>query len=226
MRCRIAAWAACSLLVAYAVSACGGSSGNGVASKSPDAILAAALAAVDGAKFVHISGKFANGASPTTLNLDLVSGKGGHGNASVGGLAYRIVVIDNTVYVNARSAFWRHVVSAATATALDGRWLKAPASGRFALLAKLTNLRALLPTVLSTHGTLVKSGTTNVNGQSAIGLREAAGVDTIYVATTGKPYLLEIVQRGSQAGRIVLDHFDQSVSLSPPANAIDISKFK
>jgi hypothetical protein len=227
MRCRIAAWAACSLLVACAISACGGgSSGNGVASKSPSEIVTAALGAIDNAKSAHIAGSVISGSSPITLNLNLVSGQGGRGQMSEGGLGFQIEVIGHEVYINGSPAFWKHFGGAAAAQVFQGKWLKAPASGQFASLAQLSNLHALLSTVLTTHGSLTKTGTTTINGQSAVGVRDTTQGGTLYVATTGKPYPLEILKGGGQGGRIVLDKFDQPVTLTPPANAIDISKFK
>jgi hypothetical protein len=223
---RIAACAACSLLVACAISACGGASGNGVASKSPDAIVSASLRAIDSAKTAHISGRVVSGSSPITLNLDLVSGTGGRGQMSEGGLSFQIEVIRHEVYINGSPAFWRHFGGAAAAQIFHGKWLKAPASGQFASLAQLSDLHALLGTVLSTHGSLTKTGTTTVNGQSAVGVRDTTQGGTLYVATTGQPYPLEILKSGAQGGRIVLDSFDKPISLTPPADAIDISKFR
>jgi hypothetical protein len=49
---------------------------------------------------------------------------------------------------------------------------------------------------------------------------------TLYVATTGKPYPVEIVKTGSQPGRVDFDHFNESVTLTAPSNAIDIAQFK
>jgi hypothetical protein len=227
MRSRIAAWAASSLLAACAISACGGgSSGNGVASKSANQIVSSALAAIDGAKSAHIAGSVVSGSTPISLNLHLVSGQGGKGSMSEGGLSFKIEVIGREVYINGSPAFWRHFGGAAAATVFQGKWLKAPASGQFASLAQLSNLHALLGTVLSTHGALTKTGTTSVNGQSAVGIRDSTQGGTLYVATTGKPYPLEILKSGGQGGRIVLNEFDTPVSLTPPTNAIDISKFK
>jgi hypothetical protein len=226
MRCRIAASAACSLLLACAISACGGSSGNGVASKSPDAIVTAALGAIDSAKSAHISGRITDGGSPATLNLDLVAGKGGRGRVSEGGLSFKLEVVSNEVYVNAGTAFWTRLVGAHLAAVLQDKWLKAPESGRFATLAQLTDLHSLIATVLPTNGALVKGKTATVNGQAAVGVRDASGDATIYVATTGKPYPLEIVEPGPVGGRITLDDINATVSLAPPPGALDVSKFK
>ncbi|HWC87967.1 MAG TPA: hypothetical protein VG388_15645 [Solirubrobacteraceae bacterium] len=226
MRCRTAAWAACSLLLACAVSACGGSSGNGVASKAPNAIVTSALSAIDKAKSAHISGRVVSSGSPITLDLDLVSGKGGKGSMSEGGLGFKILVLHHQIYLNGSPNFWKHFGGAAAAQVFQGKWLKAPASGQFASLAQLSDLHALLGTVLSTHGTLTKIGTTHISGQSAVGVRDSTNGGTLYVATTGPPYPLAILKGGSQGGRVTLGKFNESVTLSPPANAIDISKFK
>jgi hypothetical protein len=226
MRCRIAAGVACSLLVALAVSACGGSSGNDVASKAPSAIVTSALAAIDNAKSAHISGRVVSASLPITLSLDLVSGKGGEGTMSEGGLAFKIRVVNQEVYINGSPAFWRHFGGAAAAQVFQGKWLKAPASGQFAALAQLTDLHALLGSVLSTHGALTKIGSATINGQSAVGVRDATNGGTLYVATTGQSYPLEIRKGGTGGGRITLGKFDEPVRLTAPANAIDISKFK
>ena len=73
---------------------------------------------------------------------------------------------------------------------------------------------------------MVKAGTSTVDGQSAVAVRDTAKDATLYVATTGPPYPLEIDKIGSQAGRIRLSGFNESVSLTAPRDAIDISKLR
>jgi hypothetical protein len=230
MRCRLAAWTVCSLLLTCALSACGGGSSsaadNGVAAKSANEIVTAALAAIDGAKSAHIAGSVVSGGSPISLNLDLVSGKGGRGQMSQGGLGFQIEVVNHEVYINGSSTFWRHFGGAAAVTLLNGKWLKAPATGQFASLAQLSNLHQLVHTLLKTHGVLAKSGKSKVDGQSAVGVRDTNKDATLYVATTGKAYPLEVLKTGSQSGRLTLSRFNESVTLTPPSNAIDISQFK
>ena len=253
MRFRIAAWAVASLLFACSLSACGGSTkstssstkrtssasngtastsqvtapaSNGIASKSANGIVAAALAAIDNAKSAHISGTVVSGGSAISLDLDLVSGKGGRGQMSEGGLSFQIEVVSNEVYINGSPAFWRHFGGEAAAELFQGKWLKAPASGQFASLAQLNNLHELLGTVLSTHGALVTGPTSTVDGQSAASVHDTTKDATLYVAATGTPYPLEIVKSGSQGGRLTFSRFNESVPLTPPPNAIDISQFK
>jgi hypothetical protein len=78
--------------------------------------------------------------------------------------------------------------------------------------------------LLLSHGTLSKGATTTVEGQQAVALTDKTQGGTLYVATTGKPYPVEIKHGGSSGGKIVFDRFNQPVTLTPPANAIDLSK--
>ena len=80
--------------------------------------------------------------------------------------------------------------------------------------------------MLNNHEKLVKGATTTVNGHKVVALTDTTNHGTLYVATTGKPYPVQISKSGSDGGRLSFDRFNESVSLTPPANAIDISKLK
>ncbi len=225
MRSRIATCAVLALFVLSAVSACGGSSDNGVAAKGAAAIVSAAGAAMDGVKSVHISGSIVSGGSPITLDLDLVAGKGASGTMSEGGLSFQLVAIGKVVYINGSPAFWRHFGGAAAATLFKGKWLKAPAStGDFASLGSLTNLHQMVGALVVTHGKLAKGAKTTVDGQQVVAVSDVSQGGTLYVATTGKPYPVELLKTGAQGGHVTFDRFNESVSLTAPANSIDISQ--
>jgi hypothetical protein len=227
MRSRVATCCACALFAGSVISACGGSSDNGVAAKSPEAILSAAGAAADGVKSVHVAGAIVSGGVPITLDLELVSGKGARGNMSQGGLSFQLVAIGKAVYINGSPAFWRHFGGAAAAQLFQGKWLKAPANtGGFAALTSFTNLHQLFSKELASHGKLAKGATTTVDGQKVVAITDTTNKGTLYVATTGTPYPVEILATGAQAGHIVFDHFNGSVSLSAPAKSIDISQLQ
>jgi hypothetical protein len=159
-----------------------------------------------------------------TLDLHLVNGKGGTGQVSENGLSFKVVSVNQTVYVNAPRSVWQHFAGAAAAQLINGRWLKAPASGQFAPFASLTNLHTLFSTLLANHGSLSKGSTTTVNGQNAIAVKDTTQGGTLYVATNGKPYAIQVAKPGTAGGQINFDQFNQSVSLSAPANAIDLSQ--
>ncbi|MFI4971284.1 MAG: hypothetical protein ACHP7H_01280 [Hyphomicrobiales bacterium] len=214
------------LTVALAVSltGCGGSSGNGIASKTPTEILAASKAAADSATSVHVAGKSSQGPLSLTLNLDLAS-NGGRGQISGLGLAYEVIRVGDTLYAKGNHAFYTRL-SATTGLHLpQGVWLKAPASGgKLAQLASFTNLSRELGRLLSSTGPVTKGATTTVNGQKAIELKESAKLfsGSLFIATTGKPYPVELLKRGRESGQTTFSGWNAPVSLTAPANAIAI----
>lgn len=216
------------LLLAALLAGCGSSSsGNGVASKSPEQILAATKDAAKSAVSVHIAGSIVDEGKPIALDMELLAGKGGKGHISTEGFTIQLIQTAGAVYINGSAAFYRHVGGAAAAELLQGRWLKAPAnSGELASLASLTDLSKLIDTALANHGALTKGSTANVEGQPAIAVEDNSKHGALYVATTGKPYPLEITKSGSESGKVVLDRWDEPVTLSAPAGAIDIKSLQ
>ena len=218
--------AICGSSLAVAAAGCGGGSDNGVAAKQPDAIVSAASNAVSTVKSVHVSGSVTSNGAPITLDLNLVAGKGGGGQMAESGLSFKIIELNQVVYLNGSDAFWRRVGGNGAAQLFHGKWLRAPASGQFASLASLTDVQMLFSKLLSNHGVLAKGGTSTVAGQKVVAVRDTTMGGTLYVATTGQPYAIEISKAGAQGGRIVFDRYNQAVSLKAPSGSIDVSKLK
>jgi hypothetical protein len=218
------------VLMVAILAGCGSSSsssGNGVASKSPTQIVEAAKVAAAGAATAHVVGSIVSEGKPISLDMELVAGKGGKGRITLEGLSIDLIQADGAVYINGSPAFYRHVAGAAAAQLLQGKWLKAPLnSGSFASLASLTNLSKLVGSTLADHGTLSSAGTTTIAGQKAVGVTDKAKGGTLYVAASGTPYPLEIVKSGSGGGTISFNKWNQPVSLSPPANAVNINQLQ
>jgi len=213
-------------IVAVLLGGCGGSSSssNGIASKTPTEILSAATAAAEHASSVHVSGSITSAGSPITLDLELVKGKGGRGQISEGGLSFNLILLDDTAYISGSPAFYSHFGGSAAAQLLEGKWLKAPASsGTFSSLGSLTDLNQLLNTALSDHGALAKGPTTTINGQPVLSVTDASHDGTLYVATTGKPYPIEISKSGATGGKISFGSWNAPVTLAAPKDAIDLS---
>lgn len=218
------------LLIVAVLAGCGGSSsssGNGVADKASAEILAATKAASDAARSVHVAGSIVSDKSPITLDMSLLAGKGGRGQLSESGLAFELIQVGGTVYIKGSSAFYKHIGGTAAAQLLQGKWLKAPASdANFASLSQLTDLRQLVDQTLVSHGSLKKSGTTTIAGQKVVGITDTTKDATLYIATTGKPYPIEISKGGSGGGKITFDRWNSSVTLAAPKNAIDVTQLQ
>jgi hypothetical protein len=216
------------VLAATLFGGCGGSSsGNGIASKTPAQILAAAKAAADGAATVHIAGSIVSEGKPLSIDMELLRDRGGRGQITLEGLSIDLIRVDRIVYINGSAAFYRHVAGPTAAQLLQGKWLKAPASsGNFSSLASLTNLGKLIDTTLAAHGTLARGATTTVDGQKAVAVNDVSKGGTLYVAATGSPYPIEVVKHGGGGGRIVFDRWNKPVVLAAPANAININQLR
>jgi hypothetical protein len=209
------------------IAGCGGASSNGVAAKSPDEILVAARNAVSDAKSVHVAGSVANGSTLVTVNLGLAAGKGGSGRMSVRGLTFDVIVVKRVVYLKGSDSVWRHFGGNAAVQLLHGKWLRGPATGQLASFAALTNLHFLFGQLVSNHGALSKGGTSTVDGQKVVAVKDTTGGETLYVATTGKPYPIKIARTGGRGvGHLTFDRYNEPVSVSAPANSIDISKLR
>ncbi|HTA96093.1 MAG TPA: hypothetical protein VK730_00445 [Solirubrobacteraceae bacterium] len=216
------------VLALGALAGCGSSSSsNNIASKSATEILTESKAAADSASSVHVSGSIKTGATPVTIDLSLAAGKGARGEISENGASFKLILVGGTAYISGSPAFYRSLGGAAAAQLLDGKWLKASAtSGEFASFNSLGNMRQLIDTTLAAHGTLTKGATSTVNGQQVIAVTDTNKTGTLYVATSGKPYPVAITKGGSENGRIVFSDWNQPVTITAPANAVDLSELK
>lgn len=214
-------------LTAATLASCGGSSTNGVESKSPAEIIAAAQKAAEGSKSVRIAGSVSSGGTQLKLDLHIEQGVGAKGTISEGPLSFELVRVGSSVYIKGSAAFYEHFAGAEAAKLLQGKWLQAPAnSGEFATLGSLTNMHQLLSTVLGEHGSLAKGGTSTVDGKKVVAVKDESKGGVLYVATVGKPYPIQISKSGGSGGKVTFDQWNAPVSVTAPSNAINIEKLK
>lgn len=221
--------AALALLFALgALTGCGGSSSsNSIASKSAEQIVSESKAAADKASAVHVSGALNSGGTPVSLDLNLVAGKGAKGELSQNGASFKIVLVGNTAYILGSPAFYHSLGGAAAAQLFNGKWLRASASsGEFASFSQLADMRKLIDTTLAGHGALTKGAVSVVKGQKAIAITDTTKKGTLYVATTGQPYPVQLSKDGSETGTIAFDGWNQAITITAPSNSIDLSELK
>jgi hypothetical protein len=213
--------AALALASAALLAGCGDGASveNGAEEKTPAQIVALASAAAAHAASVHVAGSILSEGKPISLNMELVAGQGGQGRVSLDGTSFRLVGIDDAVYVSGDTAFYTRFAGPTAARVMRGKWLKGAQVGAFRSLASLTRLGSFLRSALSSHGALARGAGAIVAGQRAVAVRDTAGGGTLYVASSGTPYPLEIVER--DGGRLVFDRWNQAVTLSVPTDAID-----
>jgi hypothetical protein len=199
---------------------------NGEAAKPAARVLADTKAAATKASSVHVSGNIHSGGTPITLDLMMAGARGAKGSMSTNGLEFDLVRIGGTAYIRGSDAFYKHFAGAAVAQLIHGKWLKASvAKGRFRSLAPLTSIGLLFAQVSSSHGKLVNDGKATYKGQQVVTIRDTSDNSKLYVAATGKPYPVAIVGgKTGASGTITFGDWNESVSLSAPNDAIDISR--
>jgi len=218
----LAASAGCALTLAL-LAGCGGAAQEGIEAKTPAQILAASQVAAEAAGSVHVAGAILNGGSPITLDLSLLAGGGASGRLSQNGVAFEVIRTGNVIYLKGSEALYRQLAGPSTARLLAGRWVKVPVDGKnFQSLAALTELRTLVATTFANHGVLEKGSLTTIDGQSVIAIAERGGDGTIYVATTGLPYPVQVVGGGASSGAVAFGRWNGPVPLTPPTGAIEI----
>ncbi|HLH14867.1 MAG TPA: hypothetical protein VKV16_08775 [Solirubrobacteraceae bacterium] len=232
---RTRAWPAlarlCALsLVAYAIAGCGGSSsGNGLSARAPARVLAQALAAGTRAATVHVAGSILSGGKPISLNMELVSGKGGAGLVALDGLRLRLVGLDGSLYVAGNDAFYERLAGPSASRRLRGTWLKGPQDApALRALASLTSLREVVEDALADHGrALTHDGVSRIHGRSAFAIGDLSGDGTVYVAATGVPYPLEIVWTGTRRGKLSFEDWNEPAAIAAPTSSVvDVAQLR
>lgn len=118
------------LLTMSALTACGSTGTNGVATKPVSQIITAAKEAVGGASTVHVTGDLGRGAQHITLDLRLAKGKGASGTVVISGQTLELLRVGQDVYLKGDAQFYQSVVgllaAAPAATASAGTTPTAP----------------------------------------------------------------------------------------------------
>jgi hypothetical protein len=224
----VAVLSACML----AATACGSksSSSNGEDSKTVQQIIADVQAATNNATAVHVSGSGNQAGAALKLDLHLVAGKGGYGHITYNGLDFDVVRVGNKAYFRGDATFWKKFGGAAAAALFKDRWIEAPAdSGDLASFTPLTDISKLMSGILgsASSASVTKGVKATIGGKSAIQLvQSGSGGGTLYIATTGKPYPLELQAGNGASGTITFDDWDKIVAVKVPSNALDYSQLK
>lgn len=222
------------LLLAAGVAACGRSAhagGNGLQAKSAVAIIRATTRAAESARSVHVSGSLNQGGTTIALDLRMVAGVGASGWMSDGGRHFALVLDHSTLYISGGSSFWNAFGNASIAKRLRGKWLKTPATGDYASIAKFASLRRFFQQIFSeTTGPVAKADARTIDDQRTIGVRDVRKIGVLYVATSGKPYPVEIdgasTSRSGTTGKLDFSGFNARVAIRAPKHSISVARLE
>ncbi len=203
-------------------------SGEDVASKSASEILAASRAAATSATSLHMVSNLAQRKLKFASDQQAATNSG-QARISALGVAYEVIRTDNTAYIKGSPAFYKRLRVGTGRRIPKDAWLKMPASaGGVTSGATLTQLHIEVERLLTSNGKVTKGPTTTIDGQKAIELHDTGKLftGTIYIAATGTPYPIQIVKHGRETGRITFDGWNDPVTLSAPAGAVELSQLE
>jgi hypothetical protein len=103
------------------------------------------------------------------------------------------------------------------------KWIEASSSNKdFASLANLLDITKLVQSFVP-QGTIHKGAIATFKGQKVIPLYDSTG-SPLYVAETGKPYIVGIHNTGQSAGTIAFDEYDSAHIPSAPRGALSLNQ--
>jgi hypothetical protein len=218
--------AAPGLLTFGLVTSASAASSNGVASKSANQIVAAATSAINGAKSFTYGGTTRSSGVPTGLKISLSSAGDGQGTLTSSGQPVKLIKIGDTLYVSSTVAFWTKNLGASAGQTLGTKWVSASSTDSdYAGIANLFEASEITGQFLSTSGTTwTKGKTSTVNGQPVVAVVGKSGstVNTVYVATTGKAYVIRISAPGGNGGTLNFTNYNKPVNPTAPPNPISV----
>jgi hypothetical protein len=208
---------------AAVVAGCGGSGSNGEGAKAARQIVSDAQKATAAAASVHVSG---SGSTTTTpLKLDVVAGPGqGGGTITSGNTVLNLILDKQSIYIKADAATIRSLTGNATTAADEAnRWLQTSSTN-----SSLTGLSQLLditklPQSFAFGGVPTKQAATTFAGVAVIPVFDPKSGGTLFVATTGKPYIIGIKGAKSSGGAtLIFDQYGTAKVPSAPPNPITL----
>ncbi len=186
--------------------------GNGIPALTAAEILNRASTQIKAAKTYHVSGNMTS--DGFTMEFDLkVAGKDKSGVITGSNGKMEMLAVGGTQYGRMDKKFWTAVLGAELGkkmvAQLKGRWIKAPKGKESASIAQwfdVVDIDKMLDEAAGSTS-LSKGALTEFNGTPVIILTDEDSGTSLYVATTGQPYLLKIGDIGGS--RMVFSDFDK-----------------
>ncbi|KPI26245.1 hypothetical protein OK074_0914 [Actinobacteria bacterium OK074] len=196
---------------------------NGVGKLSPDKIQSRTRTAAQGASAVRLAGTVVSNGTTYTLDMRLKD-EGGTGSVTSRSGTFRLLRIDDHLYLKANAEFWGHQetdddgsVDTDAAHKLDGKYVKVPSGDpTYRRFSGFTDKDVLLDGLLTLHGTLSTDGHHDRNGTRTIRITGDKGSGgTLDVSLEGSPYPLRLVRAGN-AGTLSLSAWGKDFALAEP----------
>jgi hypothetical protein len=212
---------ALALVAGLAAAGCSSSSGNGIASESVSQIQQSVEQAVNSASSVQINGNTVQSGKTVTFQVVTFSSGDFSGSLVQSGNSVMIEKIGANDYLNGSAGYYQAVgASASEASALGGIWVYGPDS-QLGFGSSFT-ISSVVKSIKNPNGTLHKGSASTIDGQAAFSVTSSKG-GSLWVATTGKAYPIELDNSGTNGGTVKFANWNQGTSPVVPAGAKAIS---
>jgi hypothetical protein len=212
---------ALALAAGLAAAGCSSSSGNGIASESVSQIQQSVEQAVNSASSVQINGSTVQSGKTVTFQVVTFSSGDFSGSLVQSGNSVMIKKIGSNDYLNGSAGYYQSVgASASEASALGGIWVYGPDS-QLGFGSSFT-IASVVKSIKNPDGTLHKGSASTIDGQAAFSVTSSKG-GSLWVATTGKAYPIELDNTGTNGGTVKFVNWNQGTSPVAPPGAKAIS---
>ncbi|MER7490160.1 hypothetical protein ABTY20_30605 [Streptomyces sp. NPDC126497] len=193
---------------------------NGVGRLPADQIRGRAQKAAESVGTVRLHGTVVTSGRTYTLDMRLKE-QGGIGSVTTKGETFRLLRIDDELYLKAGAGFWGHEdggTDAAAAGKLAEKYVKVPQGDpSYKKFIGFTDKNVLLGGLLTLHGELAKDGRHEQSGVRTIRVTGDQGSGgTLDVSLEGKPYPVRLVRAG-KAGTLTFSSWGADFELEEPA---------
>ena len=192
---------------------------NGVEKLGPKQILNQARKAALDARSVTMTGK-----SPAASLELVVTQDASDGTRSSGDTTLKTRVVDGVIYVKADEAYWTQAFTKKKAAKIGNKWVAGDLTNpKLKSFKQTSTMKPLMNQFLVLSGTGEVGEVGVAAGQPAVPITSDAG--TTWVATTGKPYVLQITSAPETGEDATVDftEWDKKVVIKAPPKKQTIS---
>jgi hypothetical protein len=193
-------------------------SSTGIEALSAAKILDRAIRTTKTATSVRVTGSDRDHGDTVSVDLRFAGRHRASGHIRLNRQRVDVVRIRSAVYVSGNARFWRSSTGEQDVSPFTGKYLKTSTHDKdFGDLLSLVRLPDLLADVADPTGQVAKRTRTTYHGTPAIPLVDE-GSGTLYVAATGKPYVLALRTDGE---RLEFTDYGRKVAVhAPPRDRI------
>lgn len=206
-----------------------GAGASDTASQSSNQIIKSGVTATKGAKSFTLSGHVTSNGQPVSINMTYNPNGSTTGTLVINGQTVHLLKVGSTVYMSADKSFWTKNANAAAAQLFAGKWVYGSINqSTFSDFQSFLDRQSLVSSFFSNvspNGSYKKLRVSTINGQKVVGISDRTDNGTLYVAASGRPYIVRL-QGGDSSGSadLTFTHYGRTVKVKAPSGAINLDQ--